>query len=112
VRPELIRVVEEDDETLPLERRAVETKQTVPSDAQGCLQDVHWSCLSMGYFPTYLIGSAQLGHYCQQDIRICAEPGLDVLLQDQVCVKWNPHYFSYDLTQEIIPVVQLFGWKS
>lgn len=24
----------------------------VPSDAQGCLQDVHWSGLAVGYFPT------------------------------------------------------------
>ena len=43
----------------------------VPSDDKGCLQDVHWSALAFGYFPTYLIGaiaSAQLYHYCQQDI--------------------------------------------
>jgi carboxypeptidase Taq len=30
----------------------------VPSDAQGCLQDVHWASLAIGYFPTYLIGSS------------------------------------------------------
>ena len=43
----------------------------VPNDAQGCLQDVHWSMLAYGYFPTYLLGAAaaaQLAHYCQQDI--------------------------------------------
>lgn len=29
----------------------------VPSDAEGCLQDVHWSHGSFGYFPTYSLGS-------------------------------------------------------
>ncbi len=29
----------------------------VPDDVQGCLQDVHWSHGSFGYFPTYSIGS-------------------------------------------------------
>ena len=30
---------------------------TVPDDLHGCLQDVHWSHGSFGYFPTYSIGS-------------------------------------------------------
>jgi carboxypeptidase Taq len=30
---------------------------TVPGDKQGCLQDVHWSHGSFGYFPTYSLGS-------------------------------------------------------
>jgi carboxypeptidase Taq len=30
---------------------------TVPDDRQGCLQDVHWSHGSFGYFPTYSLGS-------------------------------------------------------
>ncbi len=29
----------------------------VPDDARGCLQDVHWSHGSFGYFPTYSLGS-------------------------------------------------------
>lgn len=36
---------------------------TPPNDAEGCLQDVHWSGASFGYFPTYALGtmlSAQL----------------------------------------------------
>lgn len=36
-----------------------------PTDASGCLQDVHWSAGLLGYFPTYSIGnllSAQLWH--------------------------------------------------
>jgi len=30
---------------------------TVPDDKRGCLQDVHWSHGSFGYFPTYSLGS-------------------------------------------------------
>lgn len=29
----------------------------VPDVAQGCLQDVHWSCGLFGYFPTYALGN-------------------------------------------------------
>ncbi|MBS1706007.1 MAG: carboxypeptidase M32 [Armatimonadetes bacterium] len=29
----------------------------VPNDSQGCLQDVHWSMGSIGYFPTYSMGN-------------------------------------------------------
>jgi carboxypeptidase Taq len=34
----------------------------VKSDAQGCLQDVHWSMGAIGYFPTYTLGNL----YCAQ----------------------------------------------
>jgi carboxypeptidase Taq len=43
----------------------------VPNDIQGCLQDVHWSHGSFGYFPTYNIGSlyaAQFYGAMQQSI--------------------------------------------
>lgn len=30
----------------------------VPDDAMGCLQDIHWSCGNIGYFPSYALGSA------------------------------------------------------
>lgn len=30
---------------------------TVPDDAHGCLQDVHWSLGLLGYFPTYTLGN-------------------------------------------------------
>lgn len=41
------------------------------TDADGCLQDIHWSQGSFGYFPTYSLGSvlaAQLDHHARQDI--------------------------------------------
>lgn len=43
----------------------------VPNDALGCLQDIHWSHGSMGYFPTYALGnlySAQLFEQIHKDI--------------------------------------------
>ncbi|UCD18656.1 MAG: carboxypeptidase M32 [Candidatus Zixiibacteriota bacterium] len=30
---------------------------TPPDDAQGCLQDMHWSSAVIGYFPTYALGN-------------------------------------------------------
>jgi carboxypeptidase Taq len=43
----------------------------VPNDRQGCLQDVHWSHGSLGYFPTYSLGSlfaAQFFSTIQQQV--------------------------------------------
>ncbi len=44
---------------------------TPPDDAQGCLQDVHWSAGYIGYFPTYSLGnlySAQFFVQAQKDL--------------------------------------------
>lgn len=44
---------------------------TPPDDAQGVLQDVHWSYALMGYFPTYALGnliSAQLWEVIQREL--------------------------------------------
>ena len=30
----------------------------VPDDAHGCLQDVHWTGIYYGYFPSYALGNA------------------------------------------------------
>ncbi|MCB1117443.1 MAG: carboxypeptidase M32 [Chlamydiia bacterium] len=30
---------------------------TPPNDALGCLQDMHWACGNVGYFPTYSLGN-------------------------------------------------------
>jgi carboxypeptidase Taq len=48
---------------------------TPPSDAQGCLQDIHWSMGGLGYFPTYTLGNlfaAQFMAAARRDL-----PGLD-----------------------------------
>ena len=34
-----------------------------PDDAQGCLQDVHWSGGSFGYFPTYTLGNLHAAQF-------------------------------------------------
>jgi carboxypeptidase Taq len=42
---------------------------TPPNDAQGCLQDIHWSFAAFGYFPTYQLGNlyaAQIFDAAQQ----------------------------------------------
>ncbi|MBI1390363.1 MAG: carboxypeptidase M32 [bacterium] len=43
----------------------------VPGDAMGCLQDIHWSHGSMGYFPTYALGNlyaAQMFERIEKDV--------------------------------------------
>ncbi|HEX8391367.1 MAG TPA: carboxypeptidase M32, partial [Longimicrobium sp.] len=48
---------------------------TVPDDARGCMQDIHWSMGAVGYFPTYTLGNlyaAQLWEAIH-----AALPGLD-----------------------------------
>jgi carboxypeptidase Taq len=51
----------------------------VPNDAQGCLQDIHWSLGSMGYFPTYTLGNlnaSQLFRRATQE-----QPGLEAQIK-------------------------------
>ena len=43
----------------------------VPNDREGCLQDSHWSGGSIGYFPSYALGSAyglQMLHKMEEDL--------------------------------------------
>ncbi|BAV08587.1 carboxypeptidase Taq Metallo peptidase. MEROPS family M32 [Filimonas lacunae] len=52
----------------------------VPDDRTGCLQDVHWSHGSFGYFPTYSMGSfyaAQFWTKAQKDIPALQQPDMD-----------------------------------
>jgi carboxypeptidase Taq len=48
---------------------------TPPNDAEGCLQDVHWSLGLMGYFPSYALGSLNGSQFYAQARRDI--PGLD-----------------------------------
>ena len=46
-----------------------------PDDARGCLQDVHWSSVYYGYFPSYALGNAygaQILHRMKQDFDVDA----------------------------------------
>ncbi|KAL7526885.1 hypothetical protein ACHAWF_001955 [Thalassiosira exigua] len=100
----------------------------VEDDAEGALQDIHWSALAIGYFPTYLIGAAtaaQLEHFCRRDIPDfddLVEKGefsklrewltdkvhrhgsryesLDDMLEAQLGEKLNPKYFVDYLTRK------------
>ena len=47
----------------------------VPDDARGCLQDVHWSGIAYGYFPSYALGNAygaQILHTMKKDFDVDA----------------------------------------
>jgi carboxypeptidase Taq len=61
---------------------------TVPDDKSGCIQDVHWSHGSFGYFPTYSLGSfyaAQFFSTAKQQI-----PDLENKLSDgKTLIFWN-----------------------
>jgi carboxypeptidase Taq len=46
----------------------------VPSNAQGCLQDVHWSAGLIGYFPTYSVGTVLAAQL--YDAALTQTPGL------------------------------------
>jgi carboxypeptidase Taq len=39
---------------------------TPPNDAQGCLQDIHWSMGGLGYFPTYTLGNLYAAQFMEQ----------------------------------------------
>ena len=36
-----------------------------PSDAEGCMQDIHWSGGLFGYFPTYALGNLYAAQFTQ-----------------------------------------------
>jgi carboxypeptidase Taq len=48
------------------ERFKVMLDLTPPNDAQGCLQDIHWSMGGLGYFPTYTLGNLYAAQFMQQ----------------------------------------------
>jgi carboxypeptidase Taq len=50
----------------------------VPDAAMGCLQDVHWSCGLIGYFPTYALGNMYAAQFFEQAHKDL--PGLDDML--------------------------------
>jgi carboxypeptidase Taq len=79
---------------------------TVPDDKRGCLQDVHWSHGSFGYFPTYSLGSfyaAQFFAAAKNQVRdlqpsIGAGNTAPLLgwLRENIH-KWGRHYTSEEL---------------
>ncbi len=51
---------------------------TPPNDAQGCLQDIHWSMGIFGYFPTYALGNLYAAQFFEAARR--ALPDLEAQL--------------------------------
>lgn len=67
----------------------------VPDDAQGVLQDVHWSQGSFGYFPGYALGTAyaaQMVHEMKKEMDFaacCTEGNLKPILDRQTEYLWK-----------------------
>ncbi len=83
---------------------------TPPNDAEGVLQDVHWSFGAFGYFPTYTLGNlyaAMLFHQAKKDM-VDLEQNigqgnflpLKNWLHDRV-YRWGRQYSANDLIQRI-----------
>jgi carboxypeptidase Taq len=43
----------------------------VGQDANGCLQDIHWSIGTMGYFPTYSLGNLNAAQLMRKALADC-----------------------------------------
>ena len=106
---------------------------TVPDDQNGCLQDSHWSGGSIGYFPSYALGSAygpQLLHVMEQQIGkaeelVRAGKLCDITawlkenihrhagfyksgaLFEQVCGKFDARYYTEYLTRKYTALYRL-----
>ncbi len=53
---------------------------SVPDDKTGCLQDVHWSHGSFGYFPTYSLGSFYAAQFYRK--AIIDHPSIDMEIKN------------------------------
>jgi carboxypeptidase Taq len=89
-------------------------KVEVPDDNSGCLQDVHWSHGSFGYFPTYSIGSILAAQFWnrikgeQADIESALENGNSTAVFQwlQKNIYWQGRFYQ---TQELCK--QVTGMK-
>ena len=67
----------------------------VPDDARGCLQDVHWSGIAFGYFPSYALGNAygaQILRTMEKDFDVFAAIGAGEMTRVRDWLK--EHVFS------------------
>ena len=106
---------------------------TVPDDTHGCLQDSHWSGGSIGYFPSYALGSAygpQLLNAMEKEIgsidALILEGSISVItdwlkahihkyacflkpnvLFEQACGKFDASYYINYLTQKYTALYHL-----
>ncbi len=69
----------------------------VPDDTRGCLQDSHWAGGSMGYFPTYALGSAygaQMLKNMERDIDVWGPVGRGDLSRVTEWLREKVHRFG------------------
>ena len=70
----------------------------VPNDTNGCLQDIHWAGGSIGYFPSYALGSAygpQMLHCMEQEVdEIYTDVAKGDLSKARNWLKENIHRYS------------------
>ena len=88
----------------------------VPNDAQGVLQDVHWSQGSLGYFPTYALGNVLAAMLwkrinaeipsLEQDLSAGDLSGLRAWLGDNIH-QHGSFYLPMDLMEKVLGVRQL-----
>ena len=105
----------------------------VPNDALGCLQDIHWSCGNIGYFPSYALGSAygaQMSHkiieelgdvyaevekgdlshitgWLRENIHRHASYKTPGQVLEDTCGKFNPEYYIAYLTEKYTTLYNL-----
>lgn len=105
----------------------------VPDDTRGCLQDSHWSGGSIGYFPSYALGSAygpQLLHIMEQELgcveNLVADGKLCFVTQwlrehihrhagfikptklfESICGKFDAEYYTDYLTEKFTAIYDL-----
>ncbi len=81
-----------------------------PNDAQGCLQDIHWSLGDFGYFPTYALGNLFSAHFfsafakAHPDWESRVEAGDLAFVRDWLKDKihrWGKMYNSEELAKRI-----------
>jgi len=83
----------------------------VPSDAKGCLQDIHWSMGALGYFPSYTLGAmiaAQLLEKVEKeipDVREKIKRGEFHVLRDWLRVNIHEVGSLYASPDELLRVV-------
>jgi carboxypeptidase Taq len=82
---------------------------TVPDDKRGCLQDVHWSHGSFGYFPTYSLGSFYAAQFFSAaenqlpTLHASIDAGNTAPLLDWLRTnihRWGRHFTSEELCQK------------
>ncbi|PIS02697.1 MAG: carboxypeptidase [Chlamydiae bacterium CG10_big_fil_rev_8_21_14_0_10_42_34] len=83
---------------------------TPTNDAQGCLQDIHWSLGDFGYFPTYALGNLFAAHFFSAfskqhpDWEKKVEQGELAFIRDWLKVnihQWGRMYNSEELAKRV-----------